>query len=92
MKAVAKSERLLEEDVMREAGFMLPQGKNAENVLRKLVDSPHPSDFPSETVADLLGNNNENDRKEVKNMKTYKCLICRRVTGTKQVYLFCISS
>jgi rubrerythrin/NAD-dependent dihydropyrimidine dehydrogenase PreA subunit len=79
MKAVAKSERLLEEDVMREAGFMLPQGKNAENVLRKLVDSTHPSDFPTETVADLLGKNNENDRKEVKNMKTYKCLICGKV-------------
>ena len=37
MQAVAKSERLVEEDIMREAGFMLPQSKNTHELLEKLI-------------------------------------------------------
>ena len=33
MKAVAKSERLVAEDIMREAGYMLPQSNNAYELL-----------------------------------------------------------
>ena len=79
MKAVAKSERLLEEDVMREAGFMLPQSKNSNDVLRNLITTPPTEGFPADTASALLGVELANYRKEVKTMKTYKCLICGKV-------------
>ena len=79
MKAVVRSERLLEEDVMREAGFMLPQSRNAKEVLKKLVESPPSDDFPADKAELLLGTDSESKRKEVKKMKTYKCLICGKV-------------
>ena len=79
MKAVARSERLLEEDVMREAGFMLPQSRNAKEVLKKLVKYPPTADFPADIASQLIGTGSEDNRKEVKKMKTYKCLICGKV-------------
>jgi len=79
MKAVAKSERIIAEDVMREAGFMLPQSGNAHDVLRGMIDDPPTPDFPAATAAALLGDIPNNNKEEVKKMKTYKCLICGKV-------------
>lgn len=46
MKAVAKSERLVAEDIFREAGYMLPQSGNTHELLKELVSNPPMPDFP----------------------------------------------
>lgn len=80
MKAVAKSERLVAEDIMREAGYMLPQSNNAHELLEELI-AKSPDGFPVETAKKLLNMipNNENEKKEVKAMKKWVCSVCRYV-------------
>ena len=77
MKAVAKSERLVAEDIMREAGYMLPQSNNAHELLEELI-AKSPDGFPVETAKKLLNMipNNENKKKEVKAMKKWVCSVC----------------
>ena len=77
MKAVAKSERLVAEDIMREAGYMLPQSNNAHELLEELI-TKSPDGFPVETAKKLLNMipNNENRKKEVKVMKKWVCSVC----------------
>lgn len=77
MKAVAKSERLVAEDIMREAGYMLPQSNNAHEFLEELI-AKSPDGFPVETAKKLLNMipNNENEKKEVKAMKKWVCSVC----------------
>ena len=77
MKAVAKSERLVAEDIMREAGYMLPQSNNAHELLKELI-AKSPDGFPVETAKKLLNMipNNENEKKEVKAMKKWVCSVC----------------
>ena len=77
MKAVAKSERLVAEDIMREAGYMLPQSNNAHELLEELI-AKSPDGFPVETAKKLLNMipNNENEKKEVKTMKKWVCSVC----------------
>ncbi len=76
MTAVAKSERLVAEDIMREAGFMLPQSNNAHELLSKLINEPPASEFPIEAAKKLMSMIPNNEKKEGKIMKTYKCLVC----------------
>ena len=77
MKAVAKSERLVAEDIMREAGYMLPQSNNAHELLEELI-AKSPAGFPVESAKKLLNMipNNENKKKEVKVMKKWVCSVC----------------
>ena len=77
MKAVAKSERLVAEDIMREAGYMLPQSNNAHELLEELI-AKSPDGFPVETAKKLLNMipNNENEKKEEKAMKKWVCSVC----------------
>ncbi len=77
MKAVAKSERLVAEDIMREAGYMLPQSNNAHELLEELI-AKSPDGLPVETAKKLLNMipNNENEKKEVKAMKKWVCSVC----------------
>lgn len=77
MKAVAKSERLVAEDIMREAGYMLPQSNNAHELLEELI-AKSPDGFPVETAKKLLNMipNNENEKKEAKAMKKWVCSVC----------------
>jgi rubrerythrin/Pyruvate/2-oxoacid:ferredoxin oxidoreductase delta subunit len=82
MKTAAKSQRLVAEDIMREAGYMLPQSNNTHKLLQELVNNPPSSDFPINTAKRLLNileNNDKNKKKEVISMKTYKCLVCGKV-------------
>ena len=46
MTAFAKSNRLVAEDLLREAGFMLPQSANTHNLLKDLIANPPTEDFP----------------------------------------------
>ena len=54
MSAVAKSERLIAEDIVREAGFMLPQSNNTHVLLERFAKNPPTSDFPMDAVKKLL--------------------------------------
>ena len=83
MTAVAKSERLIAEDIVREAGFMLPQSNHAHELLEELIANPPTPDFPAETAKQLLEmipnnekENNKSKRKGEKNMTTWKCTVC----------------
>ncbi len=64
MQAVAKSERLVAEDIMREAGYMLPQSNNTHELLEKLIENPPVPGFPIVAVKKLLENLPNNDKKE----------------------------
>lgn len=61
MTAIARSQRLMEEDLMRESGYMLPQSGNAHKVLEDLKADP-PEGFPSDMAGALLASIPNNDR------------------------------
>ena len=54
MKAISKSERIVAEDIVREAGYMLPQSDNAHKMLEELIENPPTKDFPIESAKKLL--------------------------------------
>jgi len=70
MSAVAKSERIVAEDILRESGYMLPQSDNAHRLLEDLIKSA-PAGFPVETARKLLKAIPNNERKEEKTMNKY---------------------
>ncbi len=51
-KALVRANRLIAEDLYREAGFMLPQSQNTKNFLEKLLDSN--DNLPKEDIEKLL--------------------------------------
>ena len=53
-KAIEKSNRIMAEDIIREAGYMLPQSENTKELLRLLLDKIKREDFPKETAKKLL--------------------------------------
>ena len=75
-KAVAKSCRLMAEDLCREAGFMLPQSANTKEFLEQIKSYP---DIPADVVEALLHNINFNEnieKKEITKMAKWKCTVC----------------
>ena len=54
MRAVAKSVRLVNEDLLRESGYMLPQSGNTHQLLKKWIENPPLPDFPVEAARKLL--------------------------------------
>lgn len=52
--ALEKSCRIQGEDIIREAGYMLPQSEPARAFLQELLDSPPSDAFPEEAVEKLL--------------------------------------
>lgn len=81
MTAFAKSNRLVAEDLLREAGFMLPQSANTHNLLKELIKNPPTEDFPVEAAKRLLTlvPCNEKTEKETHKMKKFRCKICNAV-------------
>ena len=74
--AVAKSSRLMAEDLCREAGFMLPQSANTKEFLEQIKSYP---DIPADVVEALLHNINFNEnieKKEETKMAKWKCTVC----------------
>ena len=55
-KAIEKSNRIMAEDINREAGYMLPQSQNTKDFLQSLLDNEQPDGFPAEVVQKLLDN------------------------------------
>lgn len=77
MKAFAKSNRLIAEDLFREAGYMLPQSANTHQLLKELIAHPPTAQFPVETAKRLLETIPCNEPLEKKReMKKYRCKIC----------------
>ena len=80
MRAVAKSVRLVNEDLLREAGYMLPQSANTHALLKEWVKNPPSPEFPVEAARKLLDRIpcNENEEEKGKNqiMSKWKCKVC----------------
>ncbi len=51
---LVRSNRILQEDLHRESGFMLPQGSVAKTFLKEQLENNKDKDFPRETVERLL--------------------------------------
>ena len=54
MTAVSKSVRLVNEDLLRESGYMLPQSANTHKLLEELTANPPTEEFPAEAAKKLL--------------------------------------
>ena len=78
MTAIAKSERLVAEDILREAGYMLPQSDNSHKLLEEIIHNA-PTGFPVDAAKKLLKMIPNNEKKGETKMKTYKCLVCGKV-------------
>jgi hypothetical protein len=52
-RAVAKSNRLTAEDILRESGYLLPQSAEVRELLEEMVDKASP-DFPKDAAELLL--------------------------------------
>jgi rubrerythrin/Fe-S-cluster-containing hydrogenase component 2 len=52
-KAIEKSNRIMAEDIIREAGYMLPQSQNTKDLLQSLYEQ-NPEGFPKEAVEKLI--------------------------------------
>lgn len=53
-EAIAESNKLMAEDLLRESGYMLPQSQNVCDLLKSLLDSERPADFPTDTLKKLI--------------------------------------
>ena len=53
-QALKMSARLVAEDLLRESGYMLPQGAPARAFLRGLMEAEQPEGFPVEAVRQLM--------------------------------------
>ena len=88
MQAVARSERLVAEDIMREAGFMLPQSNNTHELLEKLIANPPTPDFPAEAakkITESIPNNEKKaEQKGESKMAKWVCTVCGYVHEGEQ--------
>jgi len=60
--AIEKSNHIMAEDIIREAGYMLPQSDNVQDFLHSLIESKQAEGFPKDAVKkliELLGENKE---------------------------------
>ena len=76
MTAIARSERLLAEDLMREAGFMLPQSAAAHELLEGWIKSPPAPSFPVEAANELLAAIPCNEPREATKPTKWVCTVC----------------
>ena len=68
--ALAKSNRLINEDLIREAGYMLPQSAKTHDLLEELIANPPTADFPAaaaRTLMEKIPCNEERAKKQAKN-------------------------
>ena len=78
-KALEKSNRIMAEDLLREAGYMLPQSGNAHDALEEMLVYAKEPGFPAEALEMLLHTiafNEPTEKKEEKTMETWKCSVC----------------
>lgn len=80
--AVAKSNRLMAEDILRESGYMLPQSGNAHALLRALAADPPGPSFPKEAVHRLLQLISTNDSlagEPSQQPERWRCRVCGHI-------------
>lgn len=75
-RAIEKSNRIMTEDLIREAGYLLPQSENTKEFLQSLLDKKQPEDFPVDVVQKLLNLINNKKLKEDIIMAKYRCTVC----------------
>ncbi len=78
-KAIEKSNRIMAEDIIREAGYMLPQSENVNLFLSDLlannyIDTVIKSDINK--LLNMLEVNDKNIKKENITMGKFKCSVC----------------
>ena len=73
MKAVARSSRLVSEDLLREGGYMLPQSSISQDLLSSLLEN-HSDSFPIESAEKILESIKCNDR--VEKGGKFRCSVC----------------
>ena len=80
MTAITKSVRLVNEDLLREAGYMLPQSGNTHDLLRRWTENPPSAWFPIEAAEKLLEmipcNDTAENKGGKKNVSKWKCKVC----------------
>ncbi|WP_409967556.1 ferritin family protein [Bengtsoniella intestinalis] len=82
-KAVAQSSRIMAEDIIREAGYMLPQSQKVNDFLTGLLTKEIAQTAKADVTA-LLEKLTVNDpkievKKEDKPMAKYQCTICKHI-------------
>jgi len=77
--ASEKSNRIMAEDIIREAGYMLPQSYNAKAFLQSLLQEEIHDNFPQETVKKLLKLINFNEEIDENKVKKWKCSVCNYI-------------
>ena len=73
--AIEKSNHIMAEDIIREAGYMLPQSDNALDFLKSLIDKQQPEGFPREAAEKLLEAFNNKEGKKMSDSKTLNNLM-----------------
>ncbi len=74
MSGIAMSIRLVNEDLFRESGYMLPQSKNAKEFLEKLTADPPGKNFPvdkARRLLEIIPCNEKSEEKEKIKMNKY---------------------
>ncbi|MFI3211875.1 MAG: ferritin family protein [Eubacteriales bacterium] len=74
--AMEKSNRIMGEDIIREAGYMLPQSANTRIFLQNLEKNITDDAFPKEAVEKLLTILKTNQPMEEMKMEKWKCGVC----------------
>jgi len=75
-RAIEKSNQIMSEDILREAGYMLPQSDNARRFLQSLLNQPQPEGFPREAVEKLIqAFNQKEEEKDMADNKTHDNLM-----------------
>ncbi|MDO5602969.1 MAG: 4Fe-4S binding protein [Oscillospiraceae bacterium] len=72
-QAVERSNRLMAEDLLREAGYMLPQSGSAHALLQDMLQDAGP-DFPAEAAKELLKAFTPNDTPQKE--EAWRCTVC----------------
>lgn len=71
--AIKESNHQMADDILREAGYLLPQSKSVVTLLKDIIATKQPEGFPVSAVEKLLSL--LQDKGEVK-MKKYRCTVC----------------
>lgn len=83
-RGIARSNRLMAEDILREAGYMLPQSGNTHALLNELIANPPGEGFPVDAAKRLLALLPDNDAAGVESSgapktEKWKCRVCGHV-------------
>lgn len=80
MKAFEKSIRLVNEDILRESGYMLPQSTQVHDLLKTWIQDPPLDDFPRDIAQNLLDMIPCNELP----VKRYRCKVCGAIFEIKE--------